>query len=428
MQGRPTFIGRFAFVSLAVTLFIAWGFGWLLSRWMIDIAFDDAVRGTAETVSTAITPQIASQDFADPTPASVAVWARRLRQVIGGDIARVKVWNAEGQIVYSDSPALIGRIFPLSTEDQLREALTTGRPTSDRSVLAKAENEGERTYGRLLEIYAPVTLAGGGKPVGAYEVYRQAAPLIAKIGAIKQFVWRTTAAAFGLLFASLVFIVNAASRLIIRQREDLRHAFVGTVRALVSAVEFKDAYTASHSVLVAEYATMTARALGLSDETCEDIRMAAYLHDLGKIGIPDDVLRKPSALTQEEGRQMRRHPAIAANIIETVPFSQRIKLAVRHTHERWDGAGYPDGLEGDEIPIEARILGVADAFEAMTSHRPYRRTMDSTSAMDELTRHAGTQFDLRVVDAFLRALGMQRDGEPVRDPLPARHPHPSSAV
>ncbi|HKV44106.1 MAG TPA: HD-GYP domain-containing protein [bacterium] len=428
MQGGPTFIGRFALVSLAVTACIALGFGWLLSRWMIDRALDDAVRGAADTVSAAITPQIASEDFADPTPASVTAWQRRLRQVIGGDIARVKVWNAEGQIVYSDNPALIGRVFPLATEDQLRAALTTGRPASDLSVLANPEYARERAYGRLLEIYAPITLAGGSKPVGAYEVYRQASPLVAKIEDIKQVVWRTSAAAIGLLFASLFFIVNTASRSIIRQQEDLRQASVGTVRALVSALEIKDSDTASHSTLVAEYAAVTAKALGLSDEICEDIRMAAYLHGLGKNGIPDEVLRMPSTLSPEEGRQTRRHPPIGAGILEAVPFSPRIKLAVRHNHERWDGAGYPDGLAGEDIPMEARILAVADAYEAMTSNRPYRPTMAPVLAMDELTRHVGTQFDPRVIEAFMRALGTQRDGEPVRDLLPTRHPHPSSAV
>jgi putative nucleotidyltransferase with HDIG domain len=203
---------------------------------------------------------------------------------------------------------------------------------------------------------------------------------------------------------------------------------VGTVRALVSAVDFKDSYTASHSSLVAEYAAMTARTLGLNSEEIEDIRMAAYLHDLGKIGVPDAVLRKPAALTPEEGRQMRRHPAIAAYILEDVPFSRRIKLAVRHNHERWDGTGYPDGLRGEEIPIEARILSVADAYEAMTSNRPYRHTLDHASAIAELRRHVRTQFDPRVVNAFVQALEHEQAGARVRAPAPTVRANPHHAT
>ena len=154
--------------------------------------------------------------------------------------------------------------------------------------------------------------------------------------------------------------------------------------------------------------------------------MAAYLHDLGKIGVPDEVLRKPAALTAEEGRQMRRHPAIAAHILEDVPFSPRIKLAVRHNHERWDGTGYPDGLAGEEIPIEARILSVADAYEAMTSSRPYRRSLDHDSAVAELRRYVRTQFDPRVVAAFVNALEHQRAAERVPERAPTPRPNPSS--
>jgi HD-GYP domain-containing protein (c-di-GMP phosphodiesterase class II) len=172
---------------------------------------------------------------------------------------------------------------------------------------------------------------------------------------------------------------------------------------------------------------MMAETLGLSGDAIEDVRMAAYLHDLGKIGIPDEVLRKPAALTPEEGRQMRRHPTIAAHILEDVPFSPRLKLAVKHNHERWDGVGYPDGLRGEEIPIEARILGVADAYEAMTSDRPYRPTIGHAAAMAELRRHAGTQFDPAVVDAFVRAIDARRAGERLPASIRATNPNPSSA-
>jgi putative nucleotidyltransferase with HDIG domain len=416
----------FTLASLVVTATIAIGFGWLVSRWMVEHAIHDAVREASESVSTII-PQVTSDDFGAPTPSRVAAWQQRLSGVIGRvDIARVKVWNATGQVVYADTPALIGRMFPLAAEEELRAALMGGRPVSDLSALQHPGISNERPDGRLVEIYVPVVLPGNGRVVGAFDVYRKVLPLEARIADIKEFVWRMSAAAFGLLYASVVFIAGSAGRFLTRQQGELHTAFASTIRALVGAVDFKDSYTGSHSALVAEYAALTAQALGLKAEDIEDLRLAAYLHDLGKIGISDEVLQKPDALTPQERRHVRRHPTIAAHILEAAPFSGRLKLAVRHDHERWDGTGYPDGLEGDAIPLEARILCVADAYESMTSTRPYRPTMDHVSAVEELKRHAGTQFDPRVVEAFLQALDRRRAGGLIPEGIPAPHPNPSS--
>jgi len=419
MTTHSPLLVKFTAISLIVTAIIAAGLGWIVSQRMVDAALNDAVRESVDMVQNVITPQVTADDFGTPTSERIDGWGRRLRYVVGRlDIARVKVWNAAGQVVYSDNPALIGRIFPLADEEDLRQTLVAGRVARDFSSLGKAENAGERPYGRLMEIYTPVVLPGSHEIVGAYEVYRTVGPLEAQIADIRKFVWEAWAGAFTLLYISLFIFINRAGRQLIQQQEDLHRAFVGTVRALVSAVDFKDKYTASHSSLVAEYAAMTARTLGLNSDEIEDIRMAAYLHDLGKIGVPDEVLRKPAALTPEEGRQMRRHPTIATHILEDVPFSRRIKLAVRHNHERWDGTGYPDGLRGEEIPIEARILSVADAYEAMTSERPYRRTLDHASAVAELRRHVRSQFDPRVVTAFVRAMEQHQAGARAGAQLP----------
>jgi|GEM_PF-3120371 len=231
-----------------------------------------------------------------------------------------------------------------------------------------------------------------------------AASLQVTIDAIKRLAWGGSAVAFGLLYAALLVLASGASRGMARQEEQLHSAFVGTVRALANAVDFKDTLTGAHSSHVAEYAVETARHLGLRRDTVEDIRMAAYLHDLGKIGISDTLLRKPGALAPDEVTEMRRHPIIAAQILDPVPLAPGVKLAVKHNHERWDGNGYPDGLRGEDIPIEARILGVADAFEAMITDHPYRRALGQATAVEELRRCAGSQFDPRVIEAFLQVL------------------------
>jgi putative nucleotidyltransferase with HDIG domain len=429
MKAHSPLLIKFTAISLVATALIATGLGWVVSQRMVDDALKSAIGESVDVVQNVITPQVTADDFDTPTPDRVAGWQHRLREVIGRmDIARVKVWNASGQVVYSDNPALVGRVFPLAAEQELRQTLQAGRVVSDLSALKKGEADVEQPYGRLMQIYAPVVLPGSRQVAGAYEVYRMVGSLEARIADIKEFVWEAWAGAFSLLYASLFFFIQRAGRQMIQQQEDLQHAFEGTVRALVSAVDMKDSYTANHSSRVAEYAAVAAQALGLGSKEIEDIRMAAYLHDLGKIGVPDEVLRKPGALTPQEGWQMRRHPAIAAHILEEVPLSPRLKLAVRHNHERWDGTGYPDGLAGDEIPIEARILAVADAYEAMTANRPYRHTMGHASAVAELRRHVRTQFDPRVVEAFVRALEQQRISERIRKRAPAAHPNPRHAV
>lgn len=427
MKTHSPLLIKFTSVSLVVTALIAAGLGWFVSRHMVATALQDAVHRSVDVVQNVITPYVTADDFGPPTPDRVAAWRQRLHGIVGRtDIARIKVWSASGQVVYSDNPALIGRVYPLAAEDDLRQALVGGRVVSDLGSLRKWEKEVARGRGRLMQIYTPVVLPGTQQIIGAYEVYRPVAPLEAQITDIKKFIWEAWAGAFTLLYASLFLFISRTGWQLLQQQEDLRRAFVGTVRALVSAVDFKDSYTASHSSCVAEYAGMTAKALGLGGDAVEDIRMAAYLHDLGKIGVPDEVLRKPAALTAEEGRQMRRHPAIAAHILEDVPFSPRIKLAVRHNHERWDGTGYPDGFAGEEIPIEARILSVADAYEAMTSSRPYRRSLDHDSAVAELRRYVRTQFDPRVVAAFVNALEHQRAAERIPERAPTPRPNPSS--
>jgi len=427
MKTHSPLLIKFTSVSLVVTALIAAGLGWFVSRHMVATALQDAVHRSVDVVQNVITPYVTADDFGPPTPDRVAAWRQRLHGIVGrADIARIKVWSASGQVVYSDNPALIGRVYPLAAEDDLRQALVGGRVVSDLGSLRKWEKEDARRRGRLMQIYTPVVLPGTQQIIGAYEVYRPVAPLEAQITDIKKFIWEAWAGAFTLLYASLFLFISRTGWQLLQQQEDLRRAFVGTVRALVSAVDFKDSYTASHSSCVAEYAGMTAKVLGLGRDAVEDIRMAAYLHDLGKIGVPDEVLRKPAALTAEEGRQMRRHPAIAAHILEDVPFSPRIKLAVGHNHERWDGTGYPDGLAGEEIPIEARILSVADAYEAMTSSRPYRRSLDHDSAVAELRRYVRTQFDPRVVAAFVNALEHQRAAERIPERAPTPRPNPSS--
>lgn len=189
----------------------------------------------------------------------------------------------------------------------------------------------------------------------------------------------------------------------------LQEAYLATVRSLAAAVDAKDPYTRGHSDRVALYAKAIAERLGLSSEQCTALEMAAYLHDIGKIGIREAILLKPGKLDAEEMGQMRHHPLIGANILRPVAFPWPIAPVVRHHHEHFDGQGYPAGLKGEEIPLLARILTVADAYEAMTADRPYRSARNEQEAVEELHRCEGTHFDPRVVKAFIAELSEMED-------------------
>ncbi len=173
--------------------------------------------------------------------------------------------------------------------------------------------------------------------------------------------------------------------------------------ALVAAVDNKDRYTRRHSEDVLTYSLQIARALGLSDSAQHDIEVAALLHDVGKIGVPDHILRKPGRLTAEEFEAVMQHPMMGAVIVGAVPGFEETLDAIRHHHERWDGGGYPFGLRGEEIPFTARLLAVADAFSAMTTDRPYRKGLSVESARHILAEGAGSQWDPACIAAFLRA-------------------------
>ncbi len=179
--------------------------------------------------------------------------------------------------------------------------------------------------------------------------------------------------------------------------------------ALVTAVDNKDRYTARHSEDVMEYGLLIARSLALNEEVQNTIALAALLHDVGKIGVPDAILRKPGRLTEEEFDAVKQHPQMGAIMVSSVAGLEETLPAVRHHHERWDGGGYPAGLRGEEIPQMARLMAVADAFSAMTTDRPYRQGMSRTKALSILRAGAGIQWDPECVTAFLEVQSPRSD-------------------
>jgi response regulator RpfG family c-di-GMP phosphodiesterase len=176
--------------------------------------------------------------------------------------------------------------------------------------------------------------------------------------------------------------------------------FMSTLRSLVSTIEFRDPYTKEHSQRVTDFSMLIAEELGCNEEQIDTLRVAGFLHDLGKVGVRDSILLKAGPLTKEEFEQIKAHPVIGENIVKPLGFLPVEKALIRHHHERWDGEGYPDGLRGEEIPFLARVLSLADSFDAMSSNRPYRPAMSPEHVYSEIMRCRGTQFDCTVIEAF----------------------------
>jgi putative nucleotidyltransferase with HDIG domain len=185
--------------------------------------------------------------------------------------------------------------------------------------------------------------------------------------------------------------------------EELRRSYVATVRALTNSVEARDAYTGKHAERVAAYGLELARRIDPELASNAQVEFGFLLHDVGKVAIPDGILHKPEPLADAERQLMRRHPVIGWEILSTVPFLEEASEIVRAHHEHYDGSGYPDGLAGEQIPIEARIVTCCDAFSAMTTTRSYRKAMTVEDAVAELRACAGTQFDPKVADALIAA-------------------------
>jgi len=225
-------------------------------------------------------------------------------------------------------------------------------------------------------------------------------PLMMRL-AIRQYIGKTAQHVDELKRTNLE--LETVNREVLQMSDELRETYDGTLVALVSALDARDRETKGHSTRVTRYMMDMARRLGVQEGSQEwvDMQRGALLHDVGKIGVRDSILHKPARLTDEEWEEMRRHPVIGFEMLKDIAFLSGAAAVVKFHHEHFNGRGYPEGLSGHQIPLGARIFAVADALDAMTSDRPYRKAMPWEAAREEIIRHIGTQFDPAVVEAFL---------------------------
>ncbi len=415
-----TLLRAFLLLSAVILAAGAVVLGTVLTGALRDQAVDDAEASLAQYTAAVIGPHLVQGGEIVVGPEATAVIQQDLEQ--RPHIVNVKVWTADGVLAWTRlAPERIGERYPLG--GGLLKAIETGQPDGHLEDLPEAEDAAESLgIDKLLEVYAPIRAEG--EVVGAYEIYADAAPLEASIADRRRLIWVATAAVFVLLWALLVLLVRGASRTLRRQTEVVRERSLAlaesyrrleesaleAVETLNATVEAKDPYTAGHSLRVQRIAVAVGEELDLTPKELEALRFGGLFHDIGKIAIPDSILTKPDRLTDDEYDRIKQHSAEGARIVAKLGRLREAVPIIRHHHERWDGRGYPDGLGGDEIPLSAAIVGLADAWDAMTTERPYHRALDLEEAFAEVRDGRGTQFVPQVVDAFFSVV-RTRPGE-----------------
>jgi putative nucleotidyltransferase with HDIG domain len=390
---RLTLLQRYTLVSAALAVGLTVLLTVVTVRAIESVAIRDEAQVAAELVLRTIAPQLQPSDFTGSLRPDRRALLDALFHAHGiSDRAlRIRLWRADGRLLYSNiqepkTPVVAGADF--KTPDGFEKFL-------------KARRQVESATPGVVRFFVPVQVEGNPKPLAAFEIFYDLARLREQLRHIRGTVLTAVPLGMLVLYVSVYALISTASRRLLSQHADLVVSYLGTYQSLASAIDAKDSYTADHSSNVANLAVRVARAWGLRAAQVDEVRICARLHDIGKIGVPDAILMKPGPLNAEELELIRTHAVRGYEILRSAPLPDDVKLSVRHSHERWDGTGYPDGLAGEAIPLLARIVAVVDAYEAMTSDRPYRKALPADEAFRRLDREAGGQFDPRIVRLFV---------------------------
>jgi putative nucleotidyltransferase with HDIG domain len=411
-----TLLRVFLLASAVILVCGAISLGSLLTTALRSQALDDASSSLTQYVDGVLRPELVRGDGIHVSPHLPLQIKQQLRRQ--PDIVSVKVWRPDGVLVWTNrAPERIGHKFSLDSE--LGETIADNRTHASISKLDEVENavEQKAAHGRVFEVYAPLESNDGARAIGAYEIYAKPQHTEAFIASRKRLIWFAILAVFLTLYGALALLVrNAsstlrgqASTLQARSRElmdsyrRLEESSLEAIESLNATVDAKDPYTAGHSARVQRIALAVAEELGLPAHRLDAIRFGGLFHDIGKIAVPDSILTKPGALDDDEFAVIQRHPGDGAEIVSHFSRLREAVPLIRHHHERWDGKGYPDRLAGEQIPVDACVVGLADAWDAMTTDRPYRAALTLEDAAAEVRNCRGTQFAPSVVDAFFAA-------------------------
>jgi putative nucleotidyltransferase with HDIG domain len=422
LEGSLTLMRLFVVASAAILIAAAFLLGSMLTRTLRSQALGEEQTSLSQYVDGVLGPTLVHNNQVVTTHWISATMLRVLRGQ--PDVVSIKVWRADGTLAWTTlDTSRIGHRFPLDSD--LGQTIRGNRAVA--SVISpstKGEDAAEAGLGfhQLIQVYAPLDSSEHTRAIGAYEIYANPAALQHILGSRVRMIWFGVGGVFIILWLLLAFLVRGASRTLrvrtaqLRDRSArllesyrlLEQSALEAVESLNATVEARDPYTAGHSQRVQRIALAIGEALDLPRSRLEALGLAGLFHDIGKLRVPDSVLTKPGRLSAEEFDLIKRHPDDGADIVGHLGRLRDVLPFIRHHHERWDGAGYPAGLAGPEIPLEAAIVGLADAWDAMTTERPYSRARSTDEAADEILRARGTQFAPTVVDAFFTAVRERR--------------------
>jgi putative nucleotidyltransferase with HDIG domain len=391
-------------VILAVSAFVLSS---VLTENFREQTLDDTARDAALYSDSVLAPALVRGNRV----ISTARAHRRVARAVAStdELLKVSVWSRRGRHLLTTPEG----VRPVRSPDVLR-TLRTGQARSAITETA-VRRQGKSGAARVVVASVPL-VAGSGRRVGVAQVFLDPTALDASVASASRTVWLVVGVVFAILWLALLLLVRGAAARLSRQndvlmgsRRDLsessqrlEQSLLETIETLNAAVEARDPYTAGHSQRVRRVALAIGRELSLSVRQLGALGTAALFHDVGKIGIPDSILTKAGPLEPGEAAIMREHVTRGSEIVSKISSFQEAVPAIRHHHERWDGLGYPDGLHGDDIPLEAAIIGLADAWDAMTTDRPYAHGLTLNEAMIQLRSGRGKQFSPVVVDAFWR--------------------------
>jgi len=421
-----TLLRTFLLASAAILAVGAVALSSTLSDGLREQALDDNARDVGIYVDAVLAPTLVRGNRIVVTPRALARLAQTVR--LPKDVRGVSIWSRNGRMLFSTlEPGRIGQ--RVRQRSDFRAAIRTRAPGAQ--VIQPAPSAKS-----VVQVWTPL-LSGKGRPVGAAEVRLDESVLDETVAESWRTIWVAVVIVFGVLWLALAVLVRGASSRLRRQNDalearsreltettrELGKSLLETIETLNAAVEARDPYTAGHSQRVRRVALAVGRDLRLSTRQLGALGTAALFHDIGKIGMPDSILTKPEPLNPAEAAIMREHVTRGAEIVSRISSLQDSVPAIRHHHERWDGLGYPDGLSGDDIPLEAAIIALADAWDAMTTERPYASALQLNEAMMQIRAGREKQFNPIVVDAFLE-VAKRRPG----DVLPPGAPTASAAV
>jgi putative nucleotidyltransferase with HDIG domain len=325
----------------------------------------------------------------------------------------LKIWAKEKKLLFSNSK----KVNQFNFTEDLNKALGGQSLFQEtHSLNDDNANQSPKANQLWLEVYTPIKF--NLRIIGAFELYFSLNEFNAKMRLIYIYTYLFTIVGFLAIWSVLSGSLWSASATIQHQNIELKKLahkqlnalklleknYLGTMQSLVTTLEAKDPYTSGHTSRTSYYCQLIANELKLSAKQKLNVERAALLHDLGKIGTPESILFKKTNLSEAEWAVLKEHPVVGSKIVASVPFLAEVAPIIRHHHERYDGCGYPDGLAGKQIPLESRILAVADAFDALTSSRSYRQALPAQLALKELRKNSGTQFDPLIVAAFAKIL------------------------